>query len=219
MLKYFKSREEAGKLLVEKLVKYRYENSIVIALSDGGVAVGEPIAKELHCLLSFLIIENINIPGEPEPYGAISQEGRLTHNSYYSQGQIDGWYSEFHGNFEQEQREKFHKMNQLLGDGGILNTQMVKDRVVILVADGLISGALLDAAMNFLKPIRTQKIIIVTPLANVGAVDRMHILADELHVLGVSDDMLDIGHYYEENNLPSHEETIKKINQIILNWQ
>ncbi len=216
---YFTSRAAAGQNLAEELKKYRYENTIVIALNDGGVTVGEPIAAELHCLLSLLLIEDITIPGEPEPYGSVNQDGRFTYNGYYSAGEIEGLYSEFHGVFEAQQRERVHDMNHLLADGGILNNQMIKDRVVILVADGLLNGASLDAAQDFLKRVRIQKIVMAVPLASVAAVDKMHILADELHVLNVSDNLLDINHYYEEKNLPTHEETIQKINQIILNWQ
>ena len=50
---YFEDRAQAGSLLAAQLVdKYRYENCAVVALSDGGVLVGERIAAELHCMLN-----------------------------------------------------------------------------------------------------------------------------------------------------------------------
>lgn len=216
--RYFKTRQDAGQTLSHALEQYRFEDTIVIALSDGGVSVGEPIAEQLHCLLTLLLTEDVHIPGEPEPYGSVNQEGHLSYNGYYSVGEREGYYSEFHNVIDQQQHEKFQKLNRILGDGGILNVQMVKDRVVILVSDGLLNGASLEAAIDFLKPIRTNKIVVVSPLATVAAVDKMHVLADELHVLTVSDDLLEVNHYYEDNVLPSHEEIIKKINEIILNW-
>lgn len=216
---YFKDRAAAGNELAIQLARYRYENTIVIGLSDGGVAVGEPIAAALHCFLTLLLLEDIKIPGEPEPFGSINQNGLFSQNSFYSAGEIEGMYSEFHGVFEQQQREKLSHMNALLGDGGILNPQMIKDRIVILVADGLLNGASLDAAMEFLKPIRTSKIIIVSPLATRVATDKMHLLADEVYTLAINDDMLEVDHYFEDNTMPTHEETIAKINQTILNWK
>ncbi len=216
---YFKDRAAAGTELAKQLMQYRYENSIVIGLSDGGVAVAEPIATQLHCLMTLLLLEDIKIPGEPEPFGTVNQEGKFSQNSFYSAGEIEGMYSEFHGVFEQQQRENLSHMNALLGDGGILSPQMIKDRVVILVADGLLNGASLDAAMEFLKPIRTKKIIIVSVLATRIATDKMHLLADEIYTMAINDDMLEVDHYFEVNDLPTREQTIAKINQAILNWK
>lgn len=216
---YFKDRAAAGAELAKQLAQYRYENSIVIGLSDGGVAVAEPIATQLHCLMTLLLLEDIKIPGEPEPFGSVNQDGKFSQNSFYSAGEIEGMYSEFHGVFEQQQRENLSHMNALLGDGGILSPQMIKDRVVILVADGLLNGASLDAAMEFLKPIRTKKIIIVAALATRVATDKMHLLADEIYTLAINDDMLEVDHYFEVNDMPTREETIAKINQAILNWK
>lgn len=216
---YFKDRATAGAEIAKQLTQYRYENCIVIALSDGGVAVAEPIATELHCLMTLLLLEDIKIPGEPEPFGSVNQNGKFTNNSFYSAGEIEGMYSEFHGLFDQQQRENLSHMNALLGDGGILSPQMVKDRVVILVADGLLNGASLDAAMEFLKPIRTNKIVVVTPLATRIATDKIHLLADEIYTLAINDDMLEVDHYFEDNTLPTREQTVAKINQAILNWK
>lgn len=216
---YFKDRAAAGSELAKQLMQFRYENSIVIGLSDGGVAVAEPIATQLHCLMTLLLLEDIKIPGEPEPFGSVNQNGKFSHNSFYSAGEIEGMYSEFHGFFEQQQRENISHMNALLGDGGILSPQMIKDRVVILVADGLLNGASLDAAMEFLKPIRTKKIVVVAALATRIATDKMHLLADEIYTLAINDDMLEIDHYFEDNTMPTREQTIAKINQAILNWK
>lgn len=219
MAMYFKDRAAAGNELAKQLMQYRYENSIVIGLSDGGVAVAEPIATQLHCLMTLLLLEDIKIPGEPEPFGSVNQNGKFSQNSFYSAGEIEGMYSEFHGVFEQQQRENLSHMNALLGDGGILSPQMIKDRVVILVADGLLNGASLDAAMEFLKPIRTKKIIIVSVLATRIATDKMHLLADEIYTLAINDDMLEVDHYFEVNDLPTREQTVAKINKAILNWK
>jgi predicted phosphoribosyltransferase len=81
------------------------------------------------------------------------------------------------------------------------------------------NGASLEVAMDFLKPIRINKLVVATPVATVPAVDKLHIIADELHVLDVKENFMGTNHYYEQNDIPSHEETIAKINQIVLNWR
>lgn len=217
---YFENRAQAGQILAARLVdEYRYENCAVVALSDGGVQVGEQIASALHCILTMLLIENIDIPGENLNFGGVSQNGMFTYNGMFSAGEIEEYSSEFHGYLEEKKREAFQKMNRLLGDGGIIDSDMLRDHVVILVADGLDNGASLDVAVDFLKPIRVKKLVVATPVATVAAVDKMHMLADELHVLDVKENFMGTNHYYEQNDIPTHEETIAKINQIVLNWR
>lgn len=217
---YFESRTQAGQILAEQLVEtYRYENCVVVALSDGGVQVGEKIAQALHCILTMLLIEDIDVPGESVKIGGMSQNGTFTYNGMFSPGEVEEYNSEFHGYFEEKKREAFQKMNRLLGSGGIIDEDMLRDHVVILVSDGLDTGMSLEIAVDFLKPMRLKRLIVATPIASVPAVDKMHMLADELHVLDVRENYMGTNHYYEQNALPTHEETIAKINQIVLNWR
>jgi putative phosphoribosyl transferase len=217
---YFQSRQQAGRLLSEQLLaKYRYDDCAVIALSDGAVLVGEEIAASLHCVLTMLLVEDIDVPGESISFGGMSQSGGFTYNGMFSAGELDEYVSEFHGYLDEQKRESFQKINRLLGDGGVIDSTLLRDRTVILVADGLDSTIVIDVAMDFLKPIRTKRVIFATPVASVPAVDRLHMVADELHILDVRENYMGANHYYEDNIVPSHEETIAKINQIILNWR
>ncbi len=217
---YFESRAQAGQLIAAQLVeRYRYDSCVVVALSDGAVQVGEQIAGALHCLLTMLLIEKIDVPGENVDFGGVSQNGAFTYNGMFSPGEVEEYSSEFHGYLEEKKREAFQKMNRLLGDGGVIDHDMLRDHVVILVSDGLESGISLEVAVDFLKPIRIKRLIVATPIATIAAVDKMHTLADELHVLDVKENYMGTNHYYMENDIPSHEETIAKINQIVLNWR
>lgn len=219
MSMYFKSRKEAGFRLIEILEVYKRDPTVIVAINEGGVLVGEPIAHQFHCLLTLLLREDVMIPGEPEAYGSVTQDGVLSYNHHYSDGEREEWYNEYHGNIEEQKREKFQKLNRLLGDVGLLEVDMLKNKVVILVADGLTGTSELDTISDMLKHISVQKTVIATPLANVAAVDRMHIIADELHILNVYDDLLDIDHYYDEKLLPAREELVKKLQRGILLWQ
>ena len=216
---YFENREQAGQILANELiVKYRYEDCAVVALSDGAVIVGEQIAKALHCLLTMLLVEEIQVPGEGVSFGGVSQNGCFTYNGMFSVGEMEEYETEYHGYLEEQKREAFQRINRLLGDGGLIKDEMLRDRVVILVADGLDTGASLDVAVDFLKPIRIKRLVVATPVSTIQAVDKLHVLADELHILDVKDNFLGIDHYYSQNDIPTHEDTIAKINQIVLNW-
>lgn len=217
---YFENREQAGQILAAELMdRYRYENCTVVALSDGAVIVGEQIAIALHCLITMLLVEAIDVPGEDETFGGVSQNGSFTYNGTFTAGEIDEYNSEYHGYLDERKREAFQKINRLLGDGGLIDSKMLRDHVVILVADGLDSESSLDAAVDFLKPIQIKRLVIATPVSTVQAVDKIHVLADELHVLDVKENFMGIDHYYAHNDIPSHEDTIAKINQIVLNWR
>lgn len=216
---YFIDRADAGRRLAGALLTYRYESCVVLGLSDGGVLVGEQIAATLHCPLTMLLTEEIAIPGEETIVGTVDQEGHFVQSSSFSDSVYQDYYSEFHGYIEDQKRQKYSHINHLLGDGGIVDRAMLRGNVVIAVADGLPTGASLDAVAEFLKPIKVARLVVAAPVASVQAVDRMHMLGDELHVLNVAQNFLETNHYYDDNTLPSHEEVINHINQMILNWR
>lgn len=217
---YFETREEAGqKLAAQLLEKYRYEDCAVVALNDGAVLVGEQIAASLHAILTLLLVEDIQVPGESMSFGGVSQNGNFTYNGSFSSGEIDEYTSEFHGYLEEQKREAFQKINRLLGDGGVIDEALLQDHTIILVSDGFDSGASLDAAIDFLKPVRIKRLVVVAPVASVSAVDRLHVVADDLCILDVKANYVGTDHYYNHNDIPSHEDTIAKINKIVLNWR
>ena len=87
------------------------------------------------------------------------------------------------------------------------------------MSDGLKTGFPVDLAAEFLKPIAIEKLIVATPFASVAAVDRMHVLADDLYCLTVITDYIDTNHYYDQQDVPDHETVLKTIEQIVLNWK
>jgi predicted phosphoribosyltransferase len=216
---YFKSRVEAGKLLAEQLAKkYTGDNTTVVALSDGGVMVGAQIALKLHCALTMLLTDAIKLPREDTAIGGITQDGTFTYNTAYSPGQIEELVQEYRGLIEQEKMDKMGEMHRLMGRGGLIKKSMLRKHNVILVSDGLSNGFSLDLATEFLKPINIKRLIVATPLASVPAVDRMHILADEICCLSVIEDYMTTDHYYDTQDVPSHEQVVKTIEEIIAHW-
>jgi predicted phosphoribosyltransferase len=207
-------------MLASQLVpKYRYENCAVVALSDGGVMVGAQIAAALHCSLALLLTKEIDLPREPDAIAGIAQDGSFAYNDSYSSGEIDELQAEYYHYIEQEKMTKLQELHRLVGNGGTLDKRLLKGHNVILVSDGMKTSFAMDVAIQFLKPIAIEKLIIATPLAGVKAVDRMHVVADDLCVLSVLDDYMDTPHYYDKDDLPDHETVLSTINRIIMQWR
>ena len=207
-------------MLADELeVKYRYEDCAVIALNDGAVVVGAPIAMRLHCVLTMLLTAQLHLQGEPEALAVMDHTGGVTYNSIYSEGELANIQAENLNYIEQQKMAKKFEMNRLLGQGGIIKPELLRGRHVIVVSDGLTNGLSLQAVADYLKPIKLEKLIMVTPFASVQAVDVMHILADELICFNVLADMLPVDHYYEDNAMPTHEKIVQIIEDIILHWK
>lgn len=203
----------------ELVPKYRYENCAVIGIGDGGVMVGAQIASQLHCVLTMLMIEEINLPREPVAIGGMMEDGTFSYNHAMSDGELDEMTSEYYGVIEQEKLAKFHKMNGLLGSGGLINRDLLRGHNIILVSDGFKDSFTLDMALDFLKKTKIEKLIVATPLASVRAIDRMHITVDEINCLSVVEDYMDTDHYYDSQDVPDHQTVIETIEKIVLNWQ
>jgi predicted phosphoribosyltransferase len=215
---YFKSRAEAGRLLAEKLGQYDNQQCVVIALNSGGILIGAQIAMKLHANLLILDNEAIRLPGEPEPIANLTTRS-MTYNSRYSSGQLDDFVGEYHGVIESQRLEKFRRLNHLLSDGGEIDMRQLARHVVILVTDALRDPSLLDVAADYLKPVKLKRLIVATPLASVGAVDRMHLLADEIYCLSTAETLFEVNHYYDDNTVPDRQGVLKIIRNISLNWE
>lgn len=218
---YFKSRAEAGQKLADQIVKkYQGTPCAVVGLSDGGVMVGAQIAMKLKCVLTMLVSEAIQLPREDQAVAGITEDGSFTYNTAYSPGEIEELVGEYRSLIEHEKMQKMQDIHRLAGKGGgLIRKELLKDHNVILVSDGLPNGFSLDIAAQFLKPIHTAKLIMATPLASVAAVDRMHILADEIYCLSVVEDYITTDHYYDVQDVPSHDLVVKTIENVVSHWK
>jgi putative phosphoribosyl transferase len=217
---YFASRVQAGRMLAAQLTdKYRYEKCAVLALGDGGAMVGAQIAMELHCVLTMLASAEIMLPREPQPIAGITAGGSMAYNHAYSQGEIDEMVGENYSFIEQEKLTEMHNLNRLTGSGGTVSRELLSGHNIIVVSDGLKTGFPVDLAAEFLKPIDTAKLIVAVPFAGVQAVDRMHVLADDLYCLNVIEDYIDTDHYYDKQDVPDHQTVLQTIEQVVTGWK
>jgi putative phosphoribosyl transferase len=217
---YFTSRMQAGEMLAEKIVpKYHGENCAILALNDGGVMVGAQIASKLQCIIMLLLSDEIMLPREPDALAGITSAGDFAYNSRYSTGEIEEMASEYYGLIEQEKRTTMHDLNRLVRKGSVVNKKLLQRQNIILVSDGFKSAFSLDLALAYLKTVDIEKLIIATPLASVPAVDRMHVIADELYCLSVVDDYISTDHYYDQRDIPEHDEIIEMLKNLIAMWK
>jgi predicted phosphoribosyltransferase len=209
---YFASRVQAGRMLAKQLEnKYAGGKNIVLALGDGGVIVGAEIANRLGCGITLMISAEIRLPREPEAVAGITAGGTMAFNHMYSDGEIDELTGEYYGLIESEKLTQLHNMNHLLVANGTISRKFLKGHDTIIVSDGLKTGFEIDLAKQFLKPVETGKLVVATPFASVQAVDRMHVLADDLYCLSVIHDYIDTDHYYDDNKMPEHDEVVESL--------
>jgi putative phosphoribosyl transferase len=217
---YFASRVQAGRMLAAKLIpKYLNTKSVVLVLDDGGAVVGAQVAKALGCPLMLLSSAEIMLPREPMAIAGITDSGTFTYNRGYSEGEIDEMVSEYFNLIEQEKLTEMHVLNHMQGMAHTTDKALIKKRNVILVSDGLKSGFKIDLAAEFLKPIEMGKLVVAVPFASVRAVDRMHVLADDLYCLSVIAEYIDTDHYYDTQDVPDHDTVLKTIEQVVENWK
>lgn len=215
---YFASRAQAGAILAQYAMKYRYEDTIVLALSEGGVLVGAELARNLHSLIAMLLTKDIYLPDGRTLLGIINEQGGFVHNNAFSTGELEEFDSEYRNYIEFAKMEAVHNLHVAIGQGGEISPSYFRNRVVIAVSDGALSGTSFDMAYDFLKAIHYKKLIMATPLASIDAIDKMHVLADELICLSAKNNPLDLDHYYEDNQLPDKQQTLNLLNEIILQW-
>ncbi len=199
----FKDRQEAGKKLAEKLLKYKDENPIVLSLPRGGVPVGHEIAEKLKCPSDVFIVRKLGVPFQPElGMGAIAENGvyilneRLVQNLQISESQIQEVLTKELA--ELKRRVNFYRGGNLI--------QNLKNKTVILVDDGLATGISARAAIKGLRELQAKKIILAVPVGAAESVEDLKLMVDELICLYCPDDFSAVGEWYEDFTQVSDEE-------------
>ncbi|GEM_PF-164765 len=217
---YFASRMQAGRMLASQIsAKYAGQDCVVVALSDGGVVVGSQIALALHAPLCMILSDEIQLPREITALAGITENGSFSYNHAYSDGEIDEMVSEYRGSIEQQKLEKLHHLHRASGGGDLIRDDILAERNIILVSDGLSSGFALDLAVQALKRVAIKSLIMAAPFASIQAVDRMHVLADNIFCLNVLEDFISVDHYYDTQDVPNHDLVLKTVARIVADWR
>jgi putative phosphoribosyl transferase len=205
----FASREEAGRRLGCLLRAEGVEVDLVLGLPRGGVIVAVEVARALRRPLDVLIVRKIGHPFHrefavgalAEPDVVILDESSLGKNLVV-RSQLDDVIAEETQRLK-EYRAKFH------GAG----VPELAGKVVLLVDDGLATGATTEAAVLAAKRRGAAKIIVATPVASVAAFERLERVTDEVKALWVDPDFEAVGQYYEVFDQTSDEEVLAALRE------
>ena len=201
---YFKNRIEAGKKLAEKLKKYK--NPIVLSIPRGGVVIGYEISKKLKCPHDIIIARKLGAPQNPElAIGAVTTEGDLfLDETLIEKMGVDHKYilgEQERQMKEAERREHAYRKGR--------RKVKIKENIVIIVDDGLATGATMEAAVRSVKRDGAKKIIIAVPVAPEDAVERYTKLGIDIVSLHTPVSFWAIGQFYSDFPQVSDEEVIE----------
>jgi putative phosphoribosyl transferase len=202
----FADRKNAGKQLAEKLSLYRDKAEvIVLGLPRGGVTVAYEIARALHCPLDILIVRKIGFPGNPElAAGAVSETGTVVLNEDIVSG-----YGVSRAYLEQEtarQKEEIARRIALYRGGK--GVPPLQGKTVILVDDGVATGATAKAAISTLKQEKIAKLVVALPVASREAERQIAPMVDEWVCLQAPAGFWAVGQYYSDFTQVEDEDVV-----------
>ena len=216
---YFYDRGQAGDQLADQLLQYRYEDTAILALSPGGVVVGEAIARRLHTTLSLLLTSRITAPGEDSlVIGAIDQDGLFTYNSMITAGEMEEYMEDMRGWVEEEKMRAMYKMTSIVGGNGEVDPMQLADRNIIIATDGVKNGLSFDAALHFLGRIHVKRVIAAIPVGAADVIARVNERVDELHYLYIPDNFLTVSHYYTDEARIDPASVMERIDNVVSRW-
>jgi putative phosphoribosyl transferase len=204
MERAFPNRAEAGRLLAEKLEKYADRNDvIVLGLPRGGVPVAYEVAKSLRVPLDVFIVRKLGVPGFEElAAGAIASGGVrvLNEDVLRALPNADEIIESVTAKetAELERREKSYRDDRPAPE--------LRDRVVILVDDGLATGATMHAAVKALRQRGVAKIVVAVPVGPPDTCREFEDETDETICASTPEFFQAVGQYYEDFSQTSDEE-------------
>jgi erythromycin esterase len=206
----YKNRDEAGTLLAEKLEGYADLNPVVLALPRGGVPVAHAIAKKLHAPLDICLVKKIPAPGSEEfAIGAIAEDEKPELNEdYIEKNKLN---RDSIAEIISKRITEIRKRSQMYR--AKLSKVSLKNKAVIVVDDGLATGASMLAAVKWLRTQEVKKIIVAVPIASTEGAADISRFADEFVSLITSDQMWAVGLWYENFKQVSDAEVLHMLEQ------
>jgi predicted phosphoribosyltransferase len=205
----FADRADAGRQLAEKLSEYAGRpDVIVLGLPRGGVPVAYEVAKRLHAPLDVFIVRKLGVPGFEElAAGAIASGGVRVLNQDvmraipYADEAIEAVTAK--ETAELERREQIYREGRPPPE--------LRDRAVILVDDGLATGATMRAAVKALRQRGAAKIVVAVPVGPPDTCRELEQEADETVCLSTPIFFQAVGQYYEDFSQTSDDDVRKLI--------
>ena len=199
----FADRRDAGRALAKALREQAtFENAIVLALPRGGVPVAYEVATELHLPLDVFIVRKLGVPFEPElAMGAVASGGIVVLNE-----QVLRLYSirrEAVDAAITREQEEIVRREVAYREGR--PPAQVSGRTVMVIDDGLATGATMKAAIRALRPVAARMTVAV-PVAAAGTCEQIRQEVDQLISLECPESFSAVGEFYREFEPTSDDE-------------
>ncbi len=193
----FQNRREAGRALAKTLGQYRGQHALVLALPRGGVPVAAEVAAALDADLDILLVRKIGAPGQPElALGAVVDGG--TPIIVRNEDVIRFTYTtekEFNAICGQELQEIERRRKAFLGNRAPLNPE---GRIVIVVDDGIATGATTRAALRAIRMRGPKRLVLAVPVGPRETIEATKADADEVVCLTDLEPYGAVGYFYAD---------------------
>jgi predicted phosphoribosyltransferase len=201
----FASREDAGLKLGRCLQDQGVRADLVLGLPRGGVVVAAAVARILRLPLDVLIVRKIGHPRHREfAVGALAENGVIV----LDEG-VSGANAVVRAELEaiiQEEKDRLADYQARFHHGGV---PALADKAVLLVDDGLATGATTEAAVLSVRKQSARTIVVAAPVASTSAVERLARVADEVRVLCMDPEFDAVGRYYDVFAQTTDEEVLE----------
>ncbi|MBW4448420.1 MAG: phosphoribosyltransferase [Spirirestis rafaelensis WJT71-NPBG6] len=207
----FKDRTAAGKLLAEKLVAYaNRSDALVLALPRGGVPVAFEVAKALNAPLDVFVVRKLGVPGQKElAMGAIADGGvRILNEDIIRDEKIDP--EAIEKVTVEEQQELQRRQNLYRGDRP---KPVIQGRTILLIDDGLATGATMRAAIAALHKQQPAKIVVGVPTSSPQTCQEIKSQVDEIICAQTPSPFYSVGFWYEKFPQTTDQEVRDLLNQ------
>lgn len=189
----FNNRKDAGEKLGKALKKYEDSHPILLGIPRGGVEVGYYAAIELDCDFDIIIVRKLGHPQQPEAaFGALAEDGSLYLDPWSNQYLSKEIIEEIIG---QEKEEIHRRINKYRGGRKLAD---LKDRTVIIIDDGIATGATLFAAIYMCRKQEPEKLIVAAPVSGKGHLSKINAKTDEVVILEKRDHFYAISQGYQD---------------------
>ncbi len=203
----FRNRSEAGRRLAARLAKYKDERPVVLALPRGGAPVAAEVAAALQAPLDLILVRKIGAPMQPElAMGAVVDGDApiiVRNEDVIRLAEVDE--SEFQAICRDELAEIERRRQRYIGGRARLN---VKGRLVIVVDDGVATGATTRAALQAIRARHPRKLVLAVPVAPTDALASLRDDADEIICIEDHEIFGAIGYFYDDFRQTTDEEVI-----------
>lgn len=207
----FVDRKEAGVKLAHTLGAYKDKDDVVVlALPRGGVVVGYEVAKYLNVAFDVLIVRKIGMPGQSElGIGAVSETGAVYLNEQMikAYGVPEAYLEE---EIESQKMEIVRRVRMYRGGGRL---QDLAGKTVIIIDDGVATGATMKATLAALKQEKLAKLVVALPVAPPDTARELVRMVDDFHCLETPSNFMAVGFHYRDFTQVTDQEVVELLQE------